>query len=480
MTLRAPMRAPMRALIAAIVLIAMTAGCSGTPKENISTAPVTPEQARAIAKEAYVYGFPMVDSYRIQYSYFVDKNNPEYKGEWNQVHNTARVSTPADTALQTPNSDTPYSFLGADLRAEPLVLTVPPIEDGRYFSLQFIDAYTYNFAYVGTRTTGNGGGKFLLAGPGWKGDKPAGVEDVIRSDTDLVFVLYRTQLFSPDDLPNVTKIQAGYQAQPLSAFLNQPAPPSPPADWIAPLTAEQQKTSPEFFEILNYTMRFAPSLPSEKDLRDRFATLGIAADGSFNADKLTPEIRKAVEAGMADAWAELATFKKDKVDTGQVTSGQVFGTREQLNGNYLYRMAGAVLGIYGNSSSEAMYPVLSTDSDGAPLTGADNYTLTFAPGQLPPVNAFWSVTMYKLPESLLVANPINRYLINSPMLPDLVKNPDGSLTIYVQNTSPGPEKEANWLPSPDGPFTLYMRLYSPKPEALDGNWQAPRPVKTSG
>jgi hypothetical protein len=227
-------------------------------------------------------------------------------------------------------------------------------------------------------------------------------------------------------------------------------------------------------------MQFAPTLASEKELRDRFATLGIAADGSFNADKLTPEIRKAVEAGMADAWAELATFKKDKVDTGQVTSGQVFGTREQLNGNYLYRMAGAVLGIYGNSSSEAMYPVLSTDSDGAPLTGANNYTLTFAPRQLPPVNAFWSVTMYKLPESLLVANPINRYLINSPMLPDLVKNPDGSLTIYVQNSSPGPEKETNWLPSPDGPFTLYMRLYSPKPEALDGRWQAPRPVKTSG
>jgi hypothetical protein len=144
----------LRALVAAILLIAMTAGCSGMPKENAMTAPVTPEQARAIAKEAYVYGFPMVDSYRIQYSYFVDKSGPEYKGEWNQVHNTARVSTPADTAIQTPNSDTPYSFLGADLRAEPLVLTVPPIEGDRYFSLQFIDAYTYNFAYVGTRTTG--------------------------------------------------------------------------------------------------------------------------------------------------------------------------------------------------------------------------------------------------------------------------------------------------------------------------------------
>jgi hypothetical protein len=468
----------LRALIAAVLLIAMTAGCGGTKQEKQES--MTPEQARAIAKEAYIYGFPMVDSYRIQYSYFVDKNNPEYKGEWNQVHNTARVSTPADTALQTPNSDTPYSFLGADLRAEPLVLTVPPIEDGRYFSLQFIDGYTYNFAYVGTRTTGNGGGTFLLAGPGWKGEKPAGVDDVIRSDTDLDFVLYRTQLFSPDDLANVTKIQAGYQVEPLSSFLNQPAPAAPPTDWLTPLTAEQQKTSPRFFEILNHTLRFAPILPSERDIRDRFATLGIAADGTFNADKLSPEIREAVQAGMADAWAELAAFKKDKVDTGQVTSGQVFGTRDQLGGNYLYRMAGAVLGIYGNSSTEAMYPVLSTDTGGAPLSGADNYTLTFAPGQLPPVNAFWSVTMYKLPESLLVANPINRYLINSPMLPNLVKNPDGGLTIYIQNTSPGPDKEANWLPAPPGPFTLYMRLYSPKPEALDGLWQAPKPVKTAG
>jgi hypothetical protein len=182
---------------------------------------------------------------------------------------------------------------------------------------------------------------------------------------------------------------------------------------------------------------------------------------------------------MADAWAEFTTFKKDKIDTGQVTSGQVFGTREQLGDNYLYRMAGAVLGIYGNSSTEAMYPVLSTDSDGAPLNGAHDYTLRFAPGQLPPVNAFWSVTMYKLPESLLVDNPINRYLINSPMLPNLVKDPDGGLTIYIQNSSPGPEKEPNWLPSPAGPFTLYMRLYSPKPEALDGQWKAPKPVRVS-
>src|SRR5437762_2049037 len=153
-------------------------------KTTIRAADVTPAEARSIVKEAYVYGFPIVDDYRIQYSYFVDSKNPEFKAPWNQIHNEPRVYTPADKAIQTPNSDTPYSFVGADLRAEPIVLTVPPIEAGRYFSVQFIDAYTYNFAYVGSRTTGNGGGKYLLAGPGWHGEKPAGVPEVIQYDPE--------------------------------------------------------------------------------------------------------------------------------------------------------------------------------------------------------------------------------------------------------------------------------------------------------
>ncbi len=476
------------AVLACLLLIAMTAGCSGTSKTPSATsAPpssteakgtVTEEQARAIAKEAYIYGFPMVDSNRVQYSYFVDSHSPEYKGDWNVVHSIARVFTPADTAIQTPNSDTPYSMLGADLRTEPLVLTIPPIEQDRYFSVQFVDGYTYNFAYVGSRTTGNSGGKYLLAGPGWKGDKPEGINEVIRADTDIVLAIYRTQLFNPEDLDNVKNIQAGYTAQPLSAFLNQPAPAAaPPIDFPAPLSPDEQKTSPKFFNLLNFALRFAPVLPSEKDLRDKFATIGIGPDGTFNYDSLSPELQKAVTDGMADAWAELNTFKKDKLDTGQVTSGDLFGTKEQLNGNYLYRMAGAVLGIFGNSKAEAMYPVYATDSDGQPLSGANNYTLTFPAGQLPPVNAFWSLTMYKLPESLLVENPINRYLINSPMLPNLIKNPDGSLTLYLQNQSPGPEKEANWLPAPPGPFSAILRLYWPKPDALNGSWQAPKLVK---
>src|SRR5688500_1064695 len=149
-------------------------------------AEVTPAEARAIAKEAYIYGFPMVDNYRIQYSYFVDRKNPEYKAPWNQIRNIPRVFTPDDKAIQTPNSDTPYSFVGMDLRAEPMVLTVPAIEKGRYFSVQLIDAYTHNFDYIGSRATGNDGGSFLIAGPDWKGATPTGVKKVIRSETQFV------------------------------------------------------------------------------------------------------------------------------------------------------------------------------------------------------------------------------------------------------------------------------------------------------
>jgi hypothetical protein len=474
-----------RRVAVVVALVAVLAACGTNKSEETTTsspppspAAVTPEQARAIAKEAYIYGFPIVDNYRVQYGYFVNKQDPEYKGGWNEIHNTARVYTPEDKAVQTPNSDTPYSMLGADLRAEPLVLTVPPIEQDRYYSLQFVDGYTYNFAYVGSRTTGNGGGKYLLAGLNWKGNKPEGINEVIQSDTDLALVVYRTQLFGPSDIDSVKKIQAGYQVQPLSAFLNQPAPaPAPPIDFVPPLTSDQEKTSPQFFDILNFALRFAPVLPSEKDLRDRFATIGVAPNGDFDADKLSPEMRKAIEGGMADAWAELDKLKKDKVDTGQVGSAQFFGTAEDLKGNYLYRMAGAVLGIYGNTAAEALYPVLRNDSAGAPLTGANNYTVKFAPGQLPPVNAFWSLTMYELPQSLLVANPMNRYLINSPMLPSLQRDPDGGYTFYIQNESPGIDKESNWLPAPKGPFQMVLRLYWPKPDSLNGTWKAPQAVK---
>jgi hypothetical protein len=434
---------------------------------------VSPAEARAIAKEAYIYGFPIVDNYRVQHAYWVDKTTPEYKGPWNQIWNAAQLFTPADTAIQTPNSDTLYSFIGADLRSEPLVLTVPAIERARYFSVQLIDYYTFNFDYIGTRTTGNGGGSFLLAGPGWKGDAPKGVKKVFRSETELAFPAYRTQLFNPDDLENVKKVQAGYKVQPLSAFLDQPAPKAAPAiDFIKPLTPAEEKTSPQFFNMLNFVLQFCPTVPSEKELMARFAKLGVGAGKAFDASKLSAEIKTAIEQGMADAWIAFAGLKKE-FEEGKVTAGDVFGTRQYLKNNYLYRMAAAVLGIYGNSKQEAMYPAYYVDATKQKLDGASRYTVRFASGQLPPVNAFWSLTMYDEPQSLLVANPLNRYLINSPMLPQLKRDADGGVTLIVQNASPGKDKEANWLPAPKGAFSMIMRLYWPKEAAVEGKWKHP-------
>jgi len=438
---------------------------------------VTPAETREIAKEAYIYGFPMVDNYRIQYAYFVDRDNPEFKAPWNQIDNIPRVYTPADTAIQTPNSDTPYSMVGMDLRAEPIVLTVPPIEKERYFSVQLIDAYTFNFEYIGSRATGNDGGSFLVAGPRWKGETPKGVKKAIRSETEFAIAAYRTQLFNPGDIDNVKKVQAGYKAQMLSAFLGTAAPKAAPAiDFIKPIAAADEKTSLQVFNILNFILQFCPTAPSETDLMARFAKIGVGAGKTFDPSVLLPEMKAAIGQGIADAWADFGGLVK-QFDEGKVSSGDVFGTREYLKNNYLYRMVAAGMGIYGNSKMEAMYPVYGVDSAGKKLNGASIYTLHFAPGQLPPVNAFWSLTMYELPASLLVANPINRYLINSPMLPQLKRDADGGLTLLIQYESPGKDQETNWLPAPKGPFIMFLRLYWPKPEALEGKWTAPSVAK---
>ena len=447
---------------------------------GIEPPPITPAEARVIAKEAYIYGFPLVDSYRIQYSYFVDRMGDEYKAPWNQLYNSCRVYTPDDRTIQSPNSDTPYSFIGADLRAEPLVIDVPAVTGGRYYSLQFIDAYTFNFAYVGTRTTGNEAGTFLLAGPGWAGQTPAGIDTVIRCETEFAFVLIRTQLFGPDDIGQVKRVQAGYAVRTLSHFLAKGTPPlAPRIDFPKPLTPDEERTSLEFFGILSFVLKFCPVHPSERSLRERMSRLGIGTRAEFDAEEWSPELRAAVAQGVGDAWKAFDEFKATRIDTGRTSRG-LTGTRELLKNNYLYRMTAAVLGIYANSSEEALYPVYYVDAGGEKLDGSANrYALRFAPGRLPPVNAFWSLTMYELPARLLVANPLNRYLINSSMLTDLKTDDDGGLTIYVQHDSPGKEKESNWLPAPRGPFFAAMRLYWPKDAALNGAWRPPRLQRTS-
>jgi hypothetical protein len=442
-------------------------------QDACTTTEVTPEEARAIAREAYIYANPVVDSYRILYSYFVDQSSPDYKASWNEIKNIPRVYTHEDRAVQTPNSDTPYSWLALDLRTEPIVLTVPPMDEDRYFSIEIFDLYSHAFDYIGSRTTGNDGGQFLITGPGWEGKVPDGITKTYECETELMLAVYRTQLLNPEDLENVKEIQEGYKVQPLSGFLDKPAPEAAPEiDFIEPLSKEEVKESPKVFEHLNFVLQFCPTHPSEKELMNRYAKLNIGANKDFDWEGFTPEIQEAIKLGISDAWDDFAALMK-KVEAGEVGSGDAFGSREHLKNNYLYRMAAAVLGIWGNIEAEAIYPSYYVDAEGQKLDGSNNYTLRFEPGQLPPVNSFWSLTMYKLPESLLSANAINRYLLNSTMLGDFVRDEDGGITLYLQNESPGKEKEPNWLPAPEGPFSVTLRLYWPKQEALDGTWQLP-------
>ena len=474
----------MATTLAAIVASAVTVNLQAQGPNEKSAAPNAEQlkEIQAAAEEAYLYGFPMLVGYDVLYQYFIDRDSKQFKAPINQIHNEARVFTPADTGISTPNSDTPYSMALLDLRAEPFVLCVPEMEKARYYDVQLVDLYSDNYGYMGSRTTGNGAGCFLVAGPDWKGETPPGIRKVFRCETRFSLVIFRTQLFNPADMDNVKKIQAGYKAQPLSAFLGKPAPPAAPAiEWPK---FDQAAFTTDFSEYLDFLLQFCPPVGTaevEKPLREKFAKIGIGPGKQTEHKNLPPAMKAAVGAGIKAAFAKIGQTC-DAV--GKVVNGwqigAAAGSREFYNGNWALRAAAAKLGIYGNSEAEAVYPFTRSDVKSIALDGSKHtYLMTFPVGQLPPVNAFWSITMYDGRTQLLIENPINRYLINSPMLPELKKNADGSLTIYIQTDSPGKDKEANWLPAPNGPMFVVMRLYWPKTEAPSvyplgkGTWKPP-------
>jgi hypothetical protein len=247
-------------------MLTVWTGCGPNKKteQTDDSKPLTTDEIRRITKEAYIYGFPIIDNLRIQYSYFVDRNDPEYKAPYNVLFNIPRVFTPKDRIIQTPNSDTPYSWAGLDLRTEPIIFIIPKIYAERYWSLQLIDLYTHNFDYLGSRTTGNNGGIFMIAGPNWKGETPAGVTKVVRCETEIALALIRTQLFDPKDLDNVKKVQSGYKLLTLSSFLgNGQAQTASMTEFPKPLSPEQQRSSLEIFDHLNFALNFCPTHKSE-------------------------------------------------------------------------------------------------------------------------------------------------------------------------------------------------------------------------
>ena len=495
----------------AMLVVSLVAGCgmkddaiSEAARQDAAKGIPAPgiAEVKAIAEEGFIYGLPLVMNYAVMYQYAIDRNSGQFKAPFNQIYNEHRVFTYEDTAIPTPNSDTPYSLIWMDLRAEPMVISVPAVDRKRYYSVMLVDGNTFNYGYIGSRATGSEAGDYLVAGPRWQGETPPGIRKVFRSTTDLSLGVFRTQLLDAADMPNVVKVQDGYRAQPLSAYLKQPAPPAPPTpDWptlgkdvvkhhhdvLDAIDKLENKVFVEtnFFDYLEFALQFAPPGPEEEAIRAKLASIGIGPGKKFAFKDLSAEHKAAILLGMREG-----TKKVDEkvARLGKQINGwnvsSTFGDRAFYHGDWLLRAAAVRAGIYGNDAVEAMYPMTKTLADGKELDGSKhNYTLTFAKDQYPPVQAFWSVTMYDGKTQLLVKNPINRYLINSPMLPGMKKNRDGSLTLYIQKDSPGKDKEANWLPAPDGPIYLVMRLYWPKAEppsilpAGEGSWQPPALVE---
>jgi hypothetical protein len=470
-----------RNLLRSAALAAITATTAKSVPVRAQTSADRPGffKAKDIAEAGFIYGLPIVMGYGVMYEFAVDRNSGQFKAPFNQIANAANVFTYKDTAVVTPNSDTPYSVVWMDLRAEPLVLSVPPVDPKRYYSVMLCDGNTYNYGYIGTRATGSEAGDYMVVAPDWKGATPPGIKKVFRSSTLFSIAIYRTQLFSPDDLDNVKKVQAGYKVQTLSAFLKQPTTTAAAAIDFPKIDKELAKTN--FFDYLDFALQFAPAQENEKEIRAQLASIGVGPGKTFNFKDLPLEQKLEVGLGMKEGEKKVdeAVANAGKAISGWRVSS-LFGDSTFFNGDWLKRAAGAKGGIYGNDAAEAMYPARRTDSDGQTLDGSQhNYTLTFPTGQLPPVNAFWSLTMYDGKSQLLIENPINRYLINAPMLPTMKTNADGSLTLFIQNKSPGADKESNWLPAPNGPIYLVLRLYWPKAEPPsilpvgEGTWQPP-------
>jgi hypothetical protein len=358
------------------------------------------------------------------------------------------------------------------------VLQVPAITD-RYYVWQFVDLFGTNPHFIGSRATGPKAGTYLAVGPGWTGKAGDEFDGVLPFDTDLVFVISRTQLLGVDDIPALTKVMERYQIQPLSVYRGQASPAAESAQW--PVWNDEASRDERFISYLNFLLTFCqPIHTSEADLMARFAQIGIGPGLPFDSEALEGEVREAVRAGISAAQGTIAAKVRN---FGQKTNGwgssDVFGTRKWYAGDYLLRAAAAMAGWGGNDVIEAIYPTAREDADGEPFDGAHRYQIEF--DTLPPAKAFWSVTMYDTSydgtAGYLVENPINRYLINSTT-PGLVYGEDGSLTITIQHAQPQDAAEqANWLPAPAGPFYLTMRIYWPEQAALERTWNPPPVVR---
>jgi hypothetical protein len=443
-----------------------------TSKVIMSPTDFEPSEARSLSEEAYIFGYPplLIEAMRDMVT-----ATPRPLGRKAPLNQWAHIrDLPDENSKEAVgfNVDTLYSMANLDLSKEPMVLSIPPLGN-RYWLMELLDVWNEVPAAPGSRTHGGKGGSFALVGPGWKATLPSGLVE-IRLTANHVNIGGRTYVAGPADIPAVRKVQDQYKLIPLSAWGTDYKPPAevpvnPDADGETPAhTQVEQMDVEKAFHRLCQALVANPPRPADAPLMTRTARLGIAPGAEFKLSNFAPDIQAAVKEGAALAYRKIMAETKRLGEN--VNGWQVTREKGRYGTDYLYRAAWARAGVGGNRTEDIIYRACYADSEGRPLSGEHAYILHFDKGQTPPVNAFWSLTMYGS-DFFSVPNPIRRHALGdrSPMR----VNADGSLDILISHNNPGADRESNWLPAPGEGFLVALRLYWPKQEAVRGTWQPP-------
>ena len=459
-----------------------------SPSAGAQTNQISEQEAHAIGVDAYVYFYPLVtmDLTRRQMTNIPAGKEPGF-GPPNTFNNVPAYPSASDRVVVRPNFDTLYSIAWLDLGKEPVIVSVPDT-GGRYYLLPMLDMWTDVFASPGWRTTGTQAQLFLVAPTGWRPDlRDRFIEefrlpkDIQRIDapTPHVWIIGRTKTDGPPDYAAVNKIQAGLKVTPLSEWGRSPRPVEVKADptidmKTPPKVQVDSMRADKYFAYAAELLKVNPPHFTDEPIIARMKRIGIEPGKDFEMARADPAVKKALE-NAPEAAQQLMKWKVPSL--ARVVNGWSMNTDTMgVYGNYyLKRAIVTQLGLGANVPEDAIYPLNLADGAARPLDGTNKYTIHFDKGAAPPVEAFWSITLYDQ-DGYQVANSLNRFAVSSWM--PLKTNPDGSLDLYFQNESPGKDKEVNWLPAPKGPFNLTMRLYAPKSEALTGKWNPPPIVKT--
>ncbi|ARN82916.1 DUF1254 domain-containing protein [Methylocystis bryophila] len=458
-----------------VLAFAALGGCGDRKAQEEAEAAAREKAALEIGVDAVIYGLPLVIM-DITKAKLTNVAKPQgFAAPVNQFVNARSFPDASFKDVVRPNVDTLYSAAFLDLSAEPIVLSAPDTH-GRYYLMPILDAWTNIFASPGKRTTGTKAGHFAITGPGWQGTLPNGVTE-LKSPTNMAWIIGRTQTNGPADYPAVRAIQDGYKLTPLSAFGKRYVAPQgkvdPNVDMKTPPVEQLQNMSAEaFFDRLAMLLQSNPPPASEATILTQLKAIGITPGEKFELPKLDPAKARGLEKSVAAALEKLRaeTRKIGAGDNGWRIPPMTLGN---FGDNYALRAQVALIGLGANLPQDAVYPSAFVDADGKPFDGANRYVIHFDKSATPPVDAFWSITLYG-EDGFFVANPINRFAISSWM--PLKKNADGSVDVYVQRASPGKDKESNWLPAGEKAFNLTLRMYWPKekpPSILDGSWKPP-------